>query len=83
MREDGLGSLHRDGGTGLGLSMNIDLLPERSSGPYRRLEAVPEPGAEDILREGVDLPLQCVGAGDKSRNVTGSILCFQNSVKMD
>lgn len=83
MRRDGLGSLHRDGGTGLVLSMNMDLLPERNSGPYRRLEAIPEPGAEDILKEGVDLPLQRVGASDKSRNVTGSVLCFQNSVKMD
>lgn len=60
----------------------MDLLTESSSGSYRRLEAVPEPGAEDLLKEGVDLPLPRVGASEESRNVTGSVLCFQNSVKM-
>lgn len=61
----------------MALCENMDLLPERSIGSYRRLDAVPEPGAEDILKEGAS-----VGASDASRNVTGSVLCFQNPVKM-
>lgn len=40
----------------MALSLNMDLLPESSSGSYRRLEAAPESGAEDILKEGMDYP---------------------------